>query len=88
MLLVTATAITGIVAVTGMMPGIVVFGCVAFKYQPEEPDPPVAAAAALVTLARRHFNERVALIAARAFSSWLVAIAVMLLALSFRQAGA
>jgi predicted TIM-barrel enzyme len=28
-------------------PGIVVFGCVAFKYQPEEPDPPVAAAAAL-----------------------------------------
>ncbi|MCB1414917.1 MAG: hypothetical protein KDJ64_00730 [Nitratireductor sp.] len=48
----------------------------------------VVVAAALVTLARRHFNERVALIAARALSSWLVAIAVMLLALSFRQAGA
>ena len=41
----------------------------------------VAVAAALVTLARRHFNERVTLIAARALSSWLVAIAVMLLAL-------
>ena len=48
----------------------------------------VAVAAALVTLSRRHFNERVTLIAARAFSSWIVAIAVMLLALSFRQAGA
>ena len=48
----------------------------------------VVVAAALVTLARRHFNERVALIAARAFSSWLVAIAIMLLALSFRQVGA
>lgn len=48
----------------------------------------VAVAAALVTLARRHFNERVSLIAARALSSWLVAIAVMLLALSFRQTGA
>lgn len=48
----------------------------------------VAVAAALVTLARRHFNDRVTLIAARALSSWLVAIAVMLLALSFRQTGA
>ena len=28
-------------------PDIVVFGCVAFKYQPEEADPPAAAAAAL-----------------------------------------
>ena len=48
----------------------------------------VAVAAALITLARRHFNERVALIATRGLSSWLVAIAVMLLALSFRQTGA
>ncbi len=27
-------------------PGIAVFGCVAFKYQPEEPDPPAAAVVA------------------------------------------
>ena len=45
----------------------------------------VSLGAVATAIAREKLPEGVALIAARAFSSWLVAMAVMMLALAFRQ---
>jgi len=48
----------------------------------------VSLGATATTIARERLPDAVALIAARSFSSWLVAMAVMMLALAFRQSGA